>query len=192
MPVKTVFSFMLLSLSLTHVFAQTGEEMLHMMYEKINQLESMSYEMHRVDTFISGSVQIKSGKAALKRSMQNPKFPFLFYGADNGKYEFLFDGGKALAINHNDKSFEFVQSLHYRTFIGYPGGQMILEELLFPEIPFDSTLGYGYIDITSEELPDSYIVTIRYADSDIYDVRNRFKKIISTKKVIYRFTVIIF
>lgn len=182
MSMKTVFAFMLLIMSTVSVFAQTGEEILHTMYEKINQLESVSYEIHKVDTFVSGSVQIKSGKATLKKNTQNPKFPFLFYGADNSMYEFLFDGEKALAINHKDKSLESVQSLHYRTFLGYPGGQMILEELLLPEIPYDSKLGYGYTEISYEELPDCYVLTIRYADNHVYDVRNRFKKIHVSKE----------
>lgn len=187
---KTVFPIMLLIVSTAHVFAQTGEEMLNAMQEKINQLESVSYDIHKVDTFISGNVWIKSGKAILKRDTRNPNFPFLLYGVENDKDEFLFDGEKALRINYRDKSFEFVESFHYRTFVGYPGGQMILEELLLPEIPFDSKLGYGYNEISYEELPDYYVLTIRYADNPVYDVRNRFKKIHISKEnhfPIYRY-----
>lgn len=170
--------------SLTSAYAQslTGEEVLSKFNRAVESLSSLHYTTHTIDSFISGSVRVQHGEAKLIRDVGNRQFPFRLYGRDDNQNEFIFDGKDALNIYHGTNEFEFHSSIHYRTFIGLRGGQMILEELLFPETPFDPETGLGYKRLVVQEVTNQYILTLHYPDNTMYGIQNRIKILTIDKK----------
>ncbi|HMQ00382.1 MAG TPA: TlpA disulfide reductase family protein [Cyclobacteriaceae bacterium] len=174
---KKLIAIISISWYCLQVSAQTGEEMLKKMYDALHSIENMSYVMHRVDTFVSGTARSSIGYAILQKNTGNVEFPFLLYGRNGDKFEFIFNGDDAMDVNHHEKTFEFLFSKHYRTFIGHPAGQMIMPEIVLPELPFNQQRGYGYREVTYKEKPDRYIITLKYPDYPVFDIQNQFKEI---------------
>ena len=181
---KLIFIFFLWIVSWVSTSAQslTSEEVLSKFNLAIESLSSLHYTTHTIDSFLSGDVRVQRGEAKLIRNTDNQQFPFRLYGKDDKQNEFIFDGQKALNIYHGTKEFEFNSSIHYRTFIGLQGGQMIMAELLFPETPFNPETGLGYNKLSVQELTSEYILTLRYPDNAMYGIRNRIKKLTINKK----------
>lgn len=162
----------------------TGEEVLAKFNHAVESLSSLHYTTHTIDSFISGNVWVQNGEAKLIRDADNQQFPFRLYGKDNNQNEFIFDGKQAIMIYHNRKEFEFWtrSKPSYRTFVGLQGGQMILQELLFPETPFNPETGLGYKKLSVQEVTNQYILTLHYPDNNMYGIRNRIKILTIDKK----------
>lgn len=173
---KKLIAIISISWYCLQISAQSGEEMLKKMYDALHGIENMSYVMHRVDTFREGKVRNTSGYAILQKNVGNDDFPFLLHGRRDDAYEFIFNGNDAVSINHNAKTFEFEFFKHYRTYVGNPAGQMIMAEMILPELPFTQQRGYGYSEVTLEEKPDMYIIRLIYPSNTIYDIKTVIKE----------------
>jgi thiol-disulfide isomerase/thioredoxin len=173
---KKQIAFISILWSCLQVSAQSGEEMLKKMYDAISSIENLSYVMHRIDTFREGRVWNNKGYAILQKNRNNADYPFLLYGKRDDNFEFIFNGVDALNVNHNEKTYEFEFSKHYRTFVGNPAGQMIISEMILPELPFTQQRGYGYSEVTYEEKVDRYVIKLKYPSNPLYDIKTVFKE----------------
>lgn len=177
-----LFVFCMCTGYLAQAQSLSGAQILSKMYGTLNEMNSLHYTISSIDSFISGNVWVQQGEAILVRDHANKQFPFKLYGKDSNGHEFVFDGQKALHIDHTKKQFDFNTSIHYRTFVGLQGGQMILSELVLPETPLDSGTGFGYAKTSVQELSDEYVLTLTYPDNAMHDVLNRVKILTINKK----------
>ncbi|MEX2594503.1 MAG: TlpA disulfide reductase family protein [Anditalea sp.] len=167
------------------VQAQEAEEILKRYYDNLSNIENLSYRIHNIDTFLTGQVWDKKGHAILKRNEEEPASGFIFYGIQDGHPESnVFDGKEYYRINHQEKTFQKHEGV-LRTAIGLSGGQMVLSELVFEELPTEK--------LELEVKEKVYILRFYFPDSKTFGVENRYKELHLDKKTlipIYKYHIL--
>lgn len=132
--------------------------------EKARETERLEYFIEREDWFVNAEKDQKTGGYAfIERDPKDPLFGFLFYGECFGVDEqYLYDGQNEIRINKTARQYSL--SSPGPGFIGSPGGQMVVRELLFPETVFKEV---NMIAMTKE----TFIIEYKYDDEK--DVTNR-------------------
>lgn len=166
----------------TYGQSMSGDWVLSQMYKRLDNMTSLQYSIIATDSLISGNVQVSNGHAALFLDRTNSEFPYKLYGKDSENNEFFFDGKQALYIAHNYRQFEQIASLHYRTFIGMPGGQMILPEFVLSETAYSAETGLGYANASIVDHPDKIVLTLSYPESLLFGIKSRIKILTIDKK----------
>jgi len=158
--------FLLISIFMvTWSFAQTAttEEVLLQYQEALMRLSSASYTVQRIDTFASGDVRNHRGSCTLIKQAEDA-LGFYFYGKRLDVHEeSLYDGVHALLINHK-KSKYFMEQADW-SFLGSPGGQMVVKELM--RTPKNYTSKELYQDDSSG---DFFILRFNYPDQEEYGI----------------------
>ena len=141
-----------------------------------NNVLRIEYNIQRIDTFASGGVWNHNGFAFIEREKSDKLFGFYFSGIrfDINEQD-IYDGKNEIWIDKNKKSYKIEKP--GEGYLGSPGGQMIVKELLFP----DTT--YNNVKLLNET-KDSYILEYQYKDDTTFNVTNE-TKIIELSKSNY-------
>jgi len=142
--------------------------------ENSKNLTRIEYNVERIDTFASGgTVWNNKGYALIERENKDNLFGFYFFGEryDLNK-QFIYDGKKEFRINKDDKTYTI--SKPGEGFLGSPGGQMVVKEILFPDTMYKNVRLIG-------DTKNSYLVEYQFDDDTVYNVTNR-NKIVEINK----------
>lgn len=154
--------------------AQDGNLVMQRYQEAISKVQSLSYEVNRIDTFVSGSVWNNTGYCHLRREPRNKLFGFSFLAKRNDIPEQAwYDGQYYFSVNHESKKYG-VNRDPSPGVLGSPGGQMVSAELLNADT--------GYKTISATETADHYILRLQFPDDTAYNVSNRNKLLYLDKK----------
>lgn len=143
------------------------EQVLKNFAENSKNLIRIEYNIVRIDTFASGSVWNNSGYALLERKNEDELFGFYFFGERfDWSKQHLYDGKKEFEINKNEKNYTL--SRPDQGFLGSPGGQMVVREILFPDTIYSRVRLLG-------TTADSYIIEYQFEDDSVYNVIKKVK-----------------
>ncbi|PQJ77918.1 redoxin family protein [Polaribacter porphyrae] len=139
---------------------------------KLNSIEKISYNMQKIDTFSSGTIWNKKGKALLEKNKNDTIFGFSYY-AINLKHNSasIYNKYNHFGIENDTKEFEQEQAGLY--VLGSPGGQMVYKDIF----NFDEEAISKDLEVTE----DTYKITYHLADNKQYNIVSR-KKVIEIDK----------
>lgn len=131
-----------------------------------NRLQ-VEYNIQRIDTFTTGNVWNNNGYALIERSSQDSLFGLHFSGERfDISQQSIYDGKNEFWINKKDKTFRI--SKPGQGFLGSPGGQMVCNELFFPDSIYKNVA-------LIEETKSSYVVKYQFDDLTEYNIKERQK-----------------
>ena len=130
----------------------------------IKNIQRLSYQAHRIDTFATGGVWDRTGYVLIERNKEDTILGINFLGErkDLNKDYFYFQGmGYEVAprkkrYTREPTSFEF---------LGSPGGQLVSVYMMYA--------GGGYQSIVVQETSEHYILQYSFEDDLTYDVKDR-------------------
>src|SRR5690606_35197125 len=115
-------------------------------YDALGNLNNISYDTHKVDTFLTGTVWDNRGHCIMKRQETDTLFGFLFKAKRNDiDEELIYYGSEYYLINENSKSYKIEKEQIHHGILGHPGGQMVLSEFVL------KTVGYKQIMLTQTD-----------------------------------------
>jgi len=163
----------------TSIYAQNSNSLNFILQNykgSANNIIRIEYNIQSIDTFANGGVWNHKGFAFIEREKSDKLFGFYFSGIrfDINEQD-IYDGKNEIRIDKNKKSYKIEKPRE--GYLGSPGGQMIVKELLFP----DTT--YKNVKLLNET-KDSYILEYQYKDDTIFNVTNE-TKIIELSKSNY-------
>ncbi|XOV93749.1 MAG: TlpA family protein disulfide reductase [Bacteroidota bacterium] len=163
----------LLCILSTKIYCQTPEQVLDRFFKSVDDIQQLSYHIHRIDSFLSGTVWNMTGSMVMERDHLSDKLSdFSYYGVNNLRnHATAFDGKWVYEINFSDKTYE-IDSVytHPRQLIGNIGGQMILSQLFMRELTFPY-LKYDSLYYTRTD--SSYILKLYFPDIPNMDIKNQ-------------------
>jgi thiol-disulfide isomerase/thioredoxin/outer membrane lipoprotein-sorting protein len=173
---KSLFLLALLLLFL-HSGAQNAIDIISKVRMTQSSLKDLSYSLHRVDTFTTGSVWDHRGKCQIKFVPDDKPLGFFFWGKrDDFNQETIYDGKIAYAIDHDTKTYDIrTDPADIPHVFGAPGGQMVFKDL----VQLDTSKA---IRFALNDSGDHYLLKMFYADNKEYDVTNRYKIVFINKK----------
>lgn len=141
--------------------AQTAEEVLRKYNDAVDGLQTLTYRMHNIDTFLSGDVWNKKGYCVMKRQKDEPVLGFLFRGKrDDMDEETVFCEKEIYTLNHSTKKYWIEEGRRNLGILGSPGGQMVLREMV--------TRPQGYDKILLTPTDSSFILRFDFPDDTVY------------------------
>lgn len=166
----------LILLMLTVVSSLSGQDrkditsVLKSYIEKSNNLTQIEYNIKRMDLFANDTSVINTeGYALIKRSREDNLFGFIFYGDRfDVNEQNIYDGKNEFRIDRNMKTYNL--SRPGWGFLGSPGGQMIVMEILFPDTIYKSVK-------LSADTGDTYLLEYEFEDDTTYSIVNKTKSI---------------
>ena len=142
--------------------------------ENSKNLTRIEYNIVRIDTFASGSVWNNSGYALIERNKGDKLFGFYFFGERyDWNKQHLYDGKMEFEIDKTEKTYTL--SKPHQGFLGWPGGQMVVREILFPDTLYTQVRLLRTTD-------SSYLVEYQFEDDTVYNVLNKVKVVELNKK----------
>ena len=162
--------FLITTSMITSIYAQNSNNLnsiLQNYTRSANNIHRIGYNIQRIDTFASGGVWNHNGFAFIEREKSDKIFGFYFSGIrfDINEQD-VYDGKNEIWIDKNQKSYKIEKP--GEGYLGSPGGQMIVKELLFP----DAT--YKNVKLLNETR-DSYILEYHYKDDTTFNITNQTK-----------------
>lgn len=152
---------------------QSVDSMLAKYMSSVKNIDVVSYELQRIDTFTNGAVWNNSGKCVLKRLDQDSVIGFAFRAIRSDvKKVYLFDGGSFFEIDEDKKTYR-VTNMPTKGILGSPGGQMAVEEL--------AAIDKRYSKASYIETDSAYILRLDYPDNLTYSQTNHYKRIFLDK-----------
>ena len=152
-------------------FSQRNPEQLYRKYmQNLAKINKFSYNITRIDTFVNGGGEgnESSGYALIERNPLDTVLGFHFYGHRyDTKRKAIYDGTKAIQIDVDKKEFHF--ELPRPGFMGAPGAQMVLDQLIKPES--------SYTHIKLEEKENSYVILMDLPDVTAVRAVNRMRTV---------------
>lgn len=141
-----------------------------------NNITHIEYNIQRIDTFASGGVWDHKGSAFIEREKSDKLFGFYFSGIrfDINEQD-IYDGKNEIWIDKNKKTYKIEKP--GEGYLGSPGGQMIVKELLFPDTTYRNVKFLN-------ETKDLYILEFQYKEDTVFNVTNE-TKIIELSKSNY-------
>lgn len=157
--------FLLLCIRMT-LTAQSAEEVLQHYRQRLDQLQTISYQVRQLDTFLTGDVWDLSGQVTLQKAPDDKFFGFYFMATKKDlNRSTLYDGSTAFEINHTARTYELEKRLGEHL-LGSPGGQLVVADMLY----FRDTI------IPDVKLIDGqYVLIFHYPDLPAYQVSERRK-----------------
>ncbi|MEX0359490.1 MAG: TlpA family protein disulfide reductase [Allomuricauda sp.] len=136
-------------------------------HESADEVNSVEYRVHRIDTFANGGiVRSQTGVALIEKDKKDKIFGFSFYGKSNEiPMEFIYDAGNGFEVSETDKTYEIRPG--QVGFIGTPGGQMINQNIF----KLDSI----YKNVSLSETDSSYLLTYEFVNDTVYDFSDSFR-----------------
>lgn len=139
------------------VSAQGVEEIIRKYEAAISQIQSISYDVRQLDTFVTGHVWDHTGRVTLIREEEDTLFGFRFSAFKEAPtYTTLYTDRQSFDIDHGSNTFE-INDRPRKYILGAPGGQLIVSDMLVYEESVVPTLSF-------EE--DQYVLIHRYPDPD--------------------------
>jgi thiol-disulfide isomerase/thioredoxin len=143
------------------------EDILRNIRAESNKLLQAEYNIQRIDTFTTGKVWNHNGYALIERSKKDSLFGLYFIGERfDINEQSIYDGRNEFWINKINKTYQIHKP--GKGFLGSPGGQMVCNELFFPDSIYKS------VDIIKEN-KSSYIIKYNFDDITDYNITNRIK-----------------
>jgi thiol-disulfide isomerase/thioredoxin len=135
---------------------------------KSNEINTIAYNIRRIDTFPGGNVWNHTGNAIIEKNSNDSILGISFFGKrDDVTKDYIYKNTKGFEYSNEDKTLELrTSALGFR---GSPGGQMVYGNLFH----LDSV--YKSIEITESDT--NYILKYEFEDDTTYNVTNRRKTI---------------
>jgi hypothetical protein len=103
----------------------------------LSELKVAEYKIQQIDTFLSGNVWNKKGYALIEREKTDSLFGFYFFGERYDiKKQFIYDGNSEFRIDIEQKNYKLNNP--GAGFLGSAGGQMVAQNLIFPDTVYKS------------------------------------------------------
>lgn len=163
----------LLFLFSTGLLAQDAKTVFEKYSKAALNIQTVSYTVQCIDTFLTGDVWNKTGWCAIRRDTSN-KIGFAFSGKPADKPNTCFYDGQAFYnFDENTKTYTVRNRPGYEI-IGTSAGQLVSKELFLPPTGFDQ------LSLTVQ--PDCYELKLQFPDLKEYDVTNRYRLLCIDKK----------
>ncbi len=171
-----IFMLVLTILTLVKVaIAQDAQEIISAVQKKQASLKTISYDLHRTDTLVTGHVRTITGKAKLFVSHQDKLFGCLFWAQRDGfDQQTIYNGYVAYVADTTRKMYSMISKPSENLLYGTTGGQVILLDL----IRLDTTQA---VNSTFSQDQHNYYLTFYYPDLVEHDVYKRYKAITISK-----------
>lgn len=155
-------------------FGQDAESVMTKYKASIAKIQTLSYEINRVDTFVSGNAWNISGYCHFRREPDNKLFGFNFLAKRKDvPQQAWYDGQYFFSINHELKNFN-VDHNPGRYVLGHPGGQMVSPDF------FVADTGYTTMSVTDTQ--EQYILRLQFPDIPEHGITNKYKLLYLDKK----------
>ncbi len=178
--VKSAFYLRIVSMltiffySIQFCTAQDAEAVMKKYQEAISNIQLLSYEINRIDTFASGGVWNNNGYCHLRREPGDKMFGFSFVGKRKDiPDQAWYDGQYFFSINHEKKSYG-INRTPSPGVLGSPGGQMVSPEFIRADT--------GYTALSVSGTADQYILRLQFPDIREHDISNHNKFLYLDKK----------
>ena len=167
--------FLLALNSFTASYGQTGKETLRKYQATITAINTVSYNVQRIDTFPSGAVWNHRGSGIMQRDAESKLLQARFLGSRfDVRRSYLYDGTVGLALDDSTKTYQLQQDPYLPGVLGSPGGQMLVEELLLVDPSYQKT--------TYSRSPQGLTIMFHYPDQPKVDVRDRYTYLVINEK----------
>lgn len=142
----------------------TVEAVLSAYKKSIKNIQRLSYQAHRIDTFPTGGVLNNTGKVLIERYKQDSILGINFWGKrDDVEKEYLYLQGYGYEIN--PKKGRYTKAPESFGFLGSPGGQMVLIYMMYAEA------GHEHVELIEDD--QHFILVYTFKDDPDYDLRNQ-------------------
>jgi len=159
--------------------AQSADVLISRIQKAQKELQAISYTLHRIDTFTSGTIWKNSGRCQLDLREPDSALGFRFWARrDDYNGETLYDGKVAYAIEHKNKTYDAItQAAKVHHALGSPGGQMVFKDL----VRLDTS---KVMSMEAKEEADRYLLRFLYAEDKEYSIKDRYKILYIDKKTL--------
>ena len=151
--------------------AQPAQKLIKEVLKAQAGLTHISYNVHRVDTFVSGEIWDNKGAAKISMDPKDELLGFRFWGKrDDMEVETMYDGRMALELDHDKKSYlAITDSSKLYGILGFTGARMVMKEVARLD-----TIGVSAFQV--KETPSHFHLTMLYPDIEKHGVTQRYKR----------------
>lgn len=138
-------------------YGQTAKNILDKYAVALREVDRVSYNITRIDTFTSGHVWNNQGTCLLINNKQNNLLGFEYVSfRPDIKQTYWYDGSIALEIDQANRTYT-VNNFPNRSILGNPGGQMTVPELIKPDS------AYSTAKLLSKQ-GEAYVIQLNFPD----------------------------
>jgi thiol-disulfide isomerase/thioredoxin len=150
-------------------FGQSNSETIKNYISAIDKIETVSYDVQRIDTFTTGDVWNNKGKCIIHRDSNDSLFGFDFLGKRyDAEENDLYDGHQMFLINDSSKSYTIIRKPG-TWILGFTGGQMVVPDIMNADT--------GYFRIETYNAKDTVVIKLVYKDDAANNTLDYFKLI---------------
>lgn len=150
-------------------FEQSNSETIKNYISTIDKIETVSYDVQRIDTFTTGDVWNNKGKCIIHRDSNDSLFGFDFLGLRYDVEENdLYDGHQMFLINDSSKSYTIIRKPG-TWILGFTGGQMVVPDIMNADT--------GNFKIETYNAQDTVVIKLVYKDDAANNSLDHFKLI---------------
>ncbi|MFT3701543.1 MAG: TlpA disulfide reductase family protein [Agriterribacter sp.] len=151
------------------IHAQTVDEIVAKVKQAQQQLKTVAYTLHRVDTFVTGDTRETTGQIKLQVVNNDSVFGCWFWGKrDDVDIATIYDGKKSISLDNQKKQYNVnMDASMFPHLLGAAGGQMLLTDL----VKLDTSNNTG---LSLKQDDQYYYLTKHIPDLEKYDVYNRY------------------